>query len=47
VSLGVAVVVDGDEGSGGRGCNHGGGVGVKGGSQGSCEGGGRGVLISD
>ena len=47
VAAGVAVVVDGGKGIGGRGRSHGGGVGGKGGGQGGCEGGGRVVLIFD
>ncbi len=47
MAVGVAVVVDGGEGGGGRVCGCGGGVGGEGGGQGGHEGGGRGVLIFD
>jgi hypothetical protein len=47
MAVGLAVVVDGGEGGGGRGRSRGGGVGGEGGGQGGREGGGRGVLIFD
>ncbi len=55
VAVALAVLVDGGEGSGIRDCGRDGGVveegggegGHKDGGQGSCEGGGRGVLICD
>ncbi len=55
LAVGVAVVVDGVKGSGGRGHGCGGGVssegggqgGRKGGGQGGHKGGGRGILIFD
>ena len=53
LALGMAVVVDGGKGGGGRDRGHGGGVGGKGGVSGKgsrkdgCKGGGRQVLIFD
>ncbi len=47
LAVGVAVVVDGGEGCGGRGPGRGGGGGGKGGGQGGSKGAGKGVLIFD
>ncbi len=47
LAVGVAVLVDGGEGSEGRGHSCGGSVGGEGGGQGGHKGGGRGVLIFD